>query len=49
MCLQFVFLLVVSGWLVIPRARQAGLRMIVAPDMVLRWHRAPTWTSALDN
>jgi len=34
---------------VIPRARQAGLRMIVAPDMVLRWHRAPTWTSALDN
>jgi hypothetical protein len=105
MCLQFVFLLVVSGWLpgrgcagarnpgrtrrscccccccllrhqlavlrwqpgarpkpswadraliaallgVIPRARQAGLRMIVAPDMVLRWHRAPTWSSALDN
>jgi putative transposase len=25
---------------VIPRARQAGLRMIVTPDMVLRWHRA---------
>jgi hypothetical protein len=24
---------------VIPRARQAGLRMIVTPDTVPRWHR----------
>jgi hypothetical protein len=41
---------------VIPKARQAGLRLLVAPDTVVRWHRdllrrrwaAKSWASRSD-
>jgi hypothetical protein len=50
MCLRFVFLLITRlDWAdrallatllaVIPKARRHGLRLLVTPDTILRWHR----------
>jgi putative transposase len=48
MCLRFVFLLITrtASWLRLsrregawPKARHHGLRLLVTPDTILRWHR----------